>query len=214
MIKILIAEDHAIVREGIRALFENDREITVIGEASNGKKALDKIPQLNPDLVLLDFNMPVMNGLECTRLIREQFPNIKILILSMRDDETGLLQMLDAGADGYLLKDSSKTDLAFAIKKIMNQGMYISAEFTMRMIAKYKEAIRFAKKEKNVVPLSPREMDVLHLIAQGFTNLEIANKLFTSRRTIETHRKKLLEKTHTSNTATLIKFAVQNDMIN
>jgi DNA-binding NarL/FixJ family response regulator len=212
-IRILVTEDHEIVRHGIRALLENDPEISIIGEAANGSEALEKIKQLKPDVVLMDVNMPVMNGLECTRLAKQQFPHVKILVVSMHNEESFLIDLLDAGADGYLLKNSSKADLTFAIKKTMDQGMYISHEFTLSMLDKYKAVTGVPKKEKIDVRLSPREMEVLHLIAEGLTNIEIANKLFTSRRTVETHRKRLLEKTHTTNTATLIRFVVQNEII-
>jgi DNA-binding NarL/FixJ family response regulator len=212
-IKILLAEDHEIVRKGIKALFENSNDFNIVGEASNGKEALEKTIELHPDVILMDMTMPVMNGLECTRIIKERFNTIKILILSMHDEEQYLIEMLDAGADGYVLKSNSRDELAFAIKKIVNGGAYVSPEFTINMLAKYKAASGFSATSKINVTLSPREMDVLYLIAEGLTNIEIANKLFTSRRTVETHRKRLLEKTHTTNTATMIKFAVQHGLV-
>ena len=212
-IKVMLVEDHDLVREGIQSLLETDGEISVIGEARNGSEAINKIGMLDPDVILMDMNMPVMNGLECTRLIRKNYPGKKILILSMHDHENYLIDLLDAGADGYILKNSSKSELLFAIKKIANNGMYMGAEFTLGMLAKYKASNSYKGVSARDLNITDRELDVLNLIAQGKTNSEIANELFTSVRTIETRRKNLLDKTNTTNTATLIKFAFQNGLL-
>jgi DNA-binding NarL/FixJ family response regulator len=212
-VKILLVEDHDIVRQGIRALLEGEKDIvTVIDEARNGAEALEKIRRQSPGVVLMDMNMPIMNGIECTKQIRREFPDVKVLILSMHDHESYLIEMLEAGANGYLLKNAAKDELVFAIKKIANDGIYFGPEFTLNMLAKYKAAIGHSSAKVDV-KLSDREMDVLRLIAMGYTNTEMAKTLFTSVRTIETRRKKLLDKTGTTNTATLIKFAVLNGLI-
>lgn len=214
MINVLLVEDHDIVRQGIRALLENQPEVTVIGEACNGAEALEKLKILKPDVLIMDMNMPVMSGLECTRKVRSEYPDIKILVLSMHDHENYLIEMLDAGANGYVLKNTSKDELVFAIKKIANDGMYIGPEFTMSMLAKYKASTGFAEISPSLdLKISEREMDVLRLVAKGLTNNEIAKQLFTSVRTIETRRKNLLEKTKTTNTATLIRFATIKGII-
>jgi DNA-binding NarL/FixJ family response regulator len=214
MINVLLIEDHDIVRQGIRALLENQPEITVIGEACNGAEAIEKLKVLKPDVLIMDMNMPVMSGLECTRKIRSEYPDIKILVLSMHDHENYLIEMLDAGANGYVLKNTSKDELLFAIKKIANDGMYIGPEFTMNMLAKYKASSGFVEVSPTIdLKISDREMDVLRLVAKGLTNNEIAKQLFTSVRTIETRRKNLLEKTKTTNTATLIRFATIKGII-
>lgn len=214
MISVFLADDHDIVREGIRSLLENEPWIRIVGEARNGKDLLSKLSMPLPDVVLMDMNMPVMNGLECTRILKKEFPSVKILMLSMHDYETYLIDMLEAGADGYILKNSSKDELLFAIKRVADNNKYIGTEFTMNMLAKYKASEGFSdSRQKPNVELSDREMDVLQLIADGLTNIEIAQKLFTSVRTIETRRKKLLEKTGTTNTATLIRFAVNAGLI-
>lgn len=213
-IKVLLVEDHDIVRQGIRALLEGEPEIEVTGEASDGESALGKLAATQPDVVVMDMNMPVMNGLECTRAIKKNSPNIKVLILSMHDHESYLIDTLDAGADGYILKNTTRDELIFAIKKIANDGLYISPEFTLNLMAKYKSMIGKEISEPNTNHnITEREMDVLKLIAQGHTNVEIANKLFTSVRTIETRRKNLLDKTKTTNTATLIRHAVLTGLI-
>jgi DNA-binding NarL/FixJ family response regulator len=212
-VRVVLVEDHEIVRHGLKVLLDGDPQVSVIGEASNGAEALKKLDSIKPDLLVMDMNMPVMNGLECTRLVKKQYPDIKVLILSMLDHESYLIDMLDAGADGYILKNSSREELIFAIKKIANGGMYIGPEFTLSMLAKYKREIGMNGKTPPDIDLTERERDVLDLVAEGLTNVEIASKLFTSVRTIETRRKKLLEKTGTTNTATLIRFAVLNGLI-
>ncbi|MFL5766176.1 MAG: response regulator [Bacteroidia bacterium] len=215
-LNIFLVEDHEIVRKGLKALLEDERGFAVCGEASDGAELLKDLAQGSlPDIVLMDLNMPVMSGLESTRELKLRYPQIKVLVLSMHDHESYLIDMLDAGADGYVLKNASRAELVFAIRQIIADGTYIGTEFTMTMLTKYKSS-QPQSSEKNVKPkidLSPRDLEVLELIAQGFTNMEIANKLFTSVRTIETRRKKLLEKTGTTNTATLIRFATLNQLI-
>lgn len=213
-IKVLLVEDHDIVRQGIRALLEGENDIEVCGEANNGEEALRLVKKTNPDLVLMDMNMPIMNGVEATKKIKAEFPRTKILILSMHDHENYLIEMLDAGADGYILKNSSRTELLFALWKIANDGKYMGAEFTFSMLEKFKASNMGIPSIKRAdIKITDREMDVLLLVADGKTNQEIAQQLFTSVRTIETRRKNLLDKTGTTNTATLIKYAVQHGLV-
>jgi DNA-binding NarL/FixJ family response regulator len=214
-IRVLLVEDHDIVRQGIKALLETDPEIEVVGEACNGEEAMLKVKMHNADVILMDMSMPVMNGLECTRRIKQEFAGKKVLILSMHDHESYLIDLLDAGADGYILKNTSREELLFAIKKIANNGIYMGPEFTLNMLAKYKASTGYINSgsEKKDLNITNREMDVLKLVAEGKTNIEIARELFTSVRTIETRRKNLLEKTGTTNTATLIRYSIQNGLI-
>jgi DNA-binding NarL/FixJ family response regulator len=212
-VKVFLVEDHDIVRQGIKALLTGP-DVEVVGEACNGKEALQKLKGVTPNVLLMDYNMPLMNGLECTKRVKKEYPDIKVLILSMHDHESYLIDMLDAGANGYILKNSSRDELIFAIKKIANDGIYMGPEFTLNMLAKYKAAKGFMGGQKKIdIKITDREMDVLNLVARGLTNTEMANKLFTSVRTIETRRKKLLQKTGTNNTATLVRFAVLNGLI-
>lgn len=214
MINVFYVEDHDIVREGIIVLLESEPGIQVTGQARNGVEALEKLATHQPDVILMDMSMPVMSGLECTRLVKKEFPQVKIIMLSMYDHESYLIDMLDAGANGYIIKNSSKEELVFAIKKVASDGIYIGPEFTLNMLAKYQASMNASSNTQTVeVDLTGREMDVLKLIAEGMTNNEIAKQLFTSVRTIETRRKNLLHKTKTINTATLIRFAVLNGLI-
>jgi DNA-binding NarL/FixJ family response regulator len=211
-IKIFLTDDHVLFRQGIHALLENT-QIEIVGEASNGQETLDKLSTIQPDILLLDISMTVMNGVECAKLIKEGFPGVKILVLSMFDTENNLTEMLDAGARGYILKSGSKEELVFAIKQIFNGNTYISTEFLIKKLGNIKSAVKNANTLIEDLKLSERELEVLKLIVKGYTNSEIAQKLFASVRTIETRRKKLLSKTKTSNTAMLIHFATVNGLV-
>jgi len=213
-IKVLVVDDHDLVREGIRLLLHNNPEIEVVDEAENGEVAIKKAGLAKPHVLLMDLSMPIMNGLECTRLIKLKYPEQKVLVLSMHDDEDYLSEVMDAGADGYILKNSKAKELTSAIKRVANGETYIGHGFKLRTLLSYKlgpeNKGQISLKKLNI---SEREMDVLRLIAEGLTNTQMANRLFTSVRTIETRRKRLLEKTNTNNTATLVKFALSNGWI-
>jgi DNA-binding NarL/FixJ family response regulator len=211
-IRIFLADDHALFRQGIKALLE-DTDIEMVGEASNGRETLDMLNTIKADILLLDINMAVMNGVACARFLKENFPDLKILVLSMCDTENHLTEMLDAGVKGYVLKSGSKEELVFAIKQIFNGGMYVSTEFLIKKLGNIKFAFENANALIENLKLSERELEVLKLIVQGYTNSEIAQKLFASVRTIETRRKKLLNKTKASNTAKLIHFATVNGLV-
>jgi DNA-binding NarL/FixJ family response regulator len=211
-IKIFLADDHELFRQGIHALLE-DTDIEIVGEANNGKETLDKLSTVEPDILLLDISMSVMDGAECAALLKNKFPELKILVLSMYDTENHLTEMLDAGVKGYILKSGSKEELVFAIKQIFNGGMYISTEFLIKKLGNIKSASETTNILIEDLKLSERELEVLKLIVQGYTNSEIAEKLFASVRTIETRRKKLLHKTKASNTAMLIHFATVNGLV-
>jgi DNA-binding NarL/FixJ family response regulator len=213
-IKVFLVDDHDMVRQGVRSLLESNPNTEVVGEAANGKQALLAFRTVKPDIVLMDIRMPVMDGIECTRLIKQKFPEIKVLILSMHDSENYLPDILDAAADGYILKATKHEELLFAIQKIANGGMYMGPEFTLSMLAKNKTTGAYTTGYIPLnIKLTERELDVLHLVAKGLTNDEMAQKLSTSVGTIETRRKKLLDKTGTNNTATLIRYAVLNGLI-
>jgi DNA-binding NarL/FixJ family response regulator len=213
-VRVFLVEDSDIVRLGIKTLLNTADGTEVIGEARNGKDALKQLKVLRPQVLLMDMGAESKDCLDCTRKIRKEYPLLKVLILATEDDENQHLGILEAGANGYILKSTSKEELVFAVKKIARDGIYMGTELTLDLLAKYKAAIGFIKsKPKLNIKISDREMDVLKLIGEGLTNAEMAKKLFTSVRTIETRRKKLLEKTGTTNTATLIRFAVLNALI-
>ena len=214
MIKVLLAEDHNIVRDGIRSLLETDPEITVIDEAVNGREVIEKIAKgIIPDIILADINMPELSGLELIKELKD-VPNISILILSMLDHESYVLDAINSGASGYLLKNISKDELIFAIKHIAAGQKYICSELSFKMLLRVPLITDCVSDEKSINLLSKREKEVLALIGEGHTNVEIADILFTSRRTVEGHRLNLIEKTGVRNTAALIIFAVKNGIIN
>ncbi len=214
MVKILLAEDHKILRDGIKALLEDDPKIKVVAEAGNGQEAIKKLQDTEVDVAILDLNMPIMGGIEATKYIRDNYETTKTLILSMLDDENYLLKGFQAGANGYILKSSGKEELLFAINKLANNECYICSELALALVDRLKDNFGLtAPAGKLDIDFSDREMQVLELMAEGLTNAEIADKICASRRTVETHRKNLIDKTNSRNTASLIKFAITNGLI-
>jgi DNA-binding NarL/FixJ family response regulator len=212
MIKILLAEDHQIVRNGIKNVLENDGAFEVIAETSNGKEALQLIEQgTSPDIILADMNMPEMNGIELAENLKQTANHhIKMVMLTMFDNENYVIDAFNSGVDGYLLKNVSSEELTFALSHVHRNNRYICSDLAMRMLS-------LANHRNNttdcMVDFSKRETEVLSLIAQGYTNKEIADKLYTSRRTVEGHRQTMINKANVRNSAELIRFAVKNSLI-
>jgi DNA-binding NarL/FixJ family response regulator len=208
-IKIVLADDHLVVRKGIKNLLEEEEEIQVIGEASNGKEALKAVEELQPDLLIIDIRMPVMNGLEATHHLSENPKNTKVLILSMHDDEDYILQSIESGASGYLLKDTSKEEFLKAIKSIHQGGKYFSGDVSKVLVNRYlnvkdRNATPIAQTVKNY-EITKREKQILGMIAAGIGNKEIAEQLGKSIRTIETHRFNIMKKLKVNNVVELLK---------
>lgn len=213
-IRILLVDDHKIVRDGIISLLQDDPRLVIVGQAENGIEALDKIEKVEPDLVLLDINMPIMDGLNCAKHITEKFPNVKILTLTMLNEQEHIKNMLAAGAGGYILKSSGREELITAINTVMAGNTFFSEEVKdLIMMDMIKRKTSSGKIVGEPIPLTPREIDVLQLIVDEYTNLEIAEKLFISVRTVDAHRRNLLEKTGSRNTAGLVKYALENDLV-
>lgn len=210
MIKVLIADEQKIHREGLYSLLNNDPEISVVGEACNGREIITFLSTQKADVVILDVNMPQMNGLETTRYIKENFSDVKVLVLTRLEHEHYVSQFFENGAKAYLIRNTDKATLLNTIKKIHTGDTYLSPEITQAIVKNLKDN---AQGLKNGIPLTKREIEVLHLIAEGLTNQEIADKFSTSRRTIESHRKNLIEKTGVKNTASLIKYAFTNGLM-
>jgi len=213
-IKVLVVDDHKIVRDGIKVLLQDEPDIKVVGEAVNGKHALELIPKVKPDLMIIDINMPVMNGIDCTREVAKDHPSVKILALTMLNELEHIKKMIAAGAGGYLLKNSGKDELIEAIKTVISGENYFSDEvknIIMMNMVKGKTLNRKIQGEQ--VPLTNREKDVLKYIVKEYTNQEIAEKLFISVRTVDAHRRTLLEKTGARNTAGLVKYAIENNLV-
>ncbi len=213
MSRIFLVDDHTIVRDGLRALLTNEPDIEIVGEAGNGQELLDRLPTTPADVVMLDANMPVLDGLATTLRLRAEFPQVRILILSMLAHERYIGQLFDAGAAGYVLKSAEKGEILVAIQTIIAGRQFLCSDLGLSMLrkvlAKDDEPEEVAKASR----LSRRESEVLQLLSEGLTTNEIAEKLFTSKRTIETHRQNILEKTQTKNTAALIKMAVTQGLL-
>jgi len=210
LIKILLAEDHQIVRDGIKGILDQEPDMQVVYEAVNGRAVLNYLENgEKPDLILTDMNMPELNGMDMIRALQMDYP---VLVLSMLDNENYVFETIQAGARGYLLKNVSKKEMLFAIRYIVDGGTYICSEISLKTLKRLAQ-IKGPVERRVDIEFSEREMDILQLIAEGLTNNEIAAKLFSSRRTVEGHRLSLMEKTGSKNTATLIKFSVQNGLI-
>lgn len=218
MIKIILADDHNVVRNGIKTLLDQESDMNIVAEATDGQQVLQLLEKCTdlPDIIVTDVNMPVMNGMELIEAINERYPGLKTLVLSMLDHERYITQAFKAGTKAYILKTVSAEELLFAIRHICKYNeRYLSAEISLKMLDKMlftPEAATFSE-HKQPVELSKRELEVLTLIADGYTNLEIAEKLFTSKRTVEGHRQNLIDKTGTRNTASLIRFAIQHKYV-
>jgi len=215
MVNILLAEDHNIVRNGIKMLLEADKDINIVGEAFDGKQALEKVTSgLEIDIVLTDINMPEMDGISLIKEVKQINPNIHVVVLSMHDHEKYIIQAFAEGAKGYVLKNVNADELVFALKYIANGGRYLCSELTMKIVEKMLDSKhQLSESPQPSIDFSLREIEILQLIAEGYTNNEMSEKLFLSKRTIEGHRQSLIDKTNSKNTAALIRFAVRNGFI-
>jgi DNA-binding NarL/FixJ family response regulator len=216
MIRLILADDHKIIRDGIQALLIDESDMQVVGAVANGADLLELLATVPADIVLLDINMPDMDGFTTIQHMAESFPSVRVLVLSMLDNENYIARMIDQGALGYILKTVSKEEMAHAIRMVAEGNHYICTEITLSLLKKIRRTTDrkpIAAQEKAPHDLSKREIEVLQLIAEGFTNADIAEKLFTSKRTIETHRQNLLEKTNSTNTATLIRYAITYGLV-
>jgi DNA-binding NarL/FixJ family response regulator len=216
-IQVYIADDHHLFIAGVKALFSEVPELELAGDAENGRALLDLLTLKKVDVILMDINMPVMSGVETTKKIKELYPEIKILALTMFDDTLHINEMINAGASGYLLKNAGKEELVTAIKKVYAGEKYVSNEVSVklieRMFNKEQEKTSTVASNTRKSELTKREIEIIKLIAQEMTNAEIAAKLNNSPMTIITHRKNLLRKLGVKNTAGLIKYAMQNGLV-
>ena len=210
-INLLIADDHQLITDGISKILETEKIIGEIHTARNGQEAVDKVLTNDIDCVIIDINMPVLNGLEATKLIKQQKPSVKVIVVSMLSDAAIVSKMMKAGADVFINKDTGKTELLKAIAKAMQGEKYISPEISNNLITHLTDRrVQTADNEKK---LTPRELEIIRLIAEGLTNHEIAGKLFLSNVTVDTHRKNMLAKLHLKNTASLVKYAADHNLL-
>jgi two-component system response regulator NreC len=208
----LIADDHTLFREGIRRLLEDQPDIEVLGEAVDGREAVRLANSLHPDVILMDIAMPSLNGLEATRQIKRDHPEIHVLVLTMYDHEEYFRQILEAGASGYLVKRAATSDLVSAILAVYNGEAVLSPTITRLLLEDYLR-IENSKPESEPELLSPREREILQLIAEGKTSREIAEILYLSVKTVQSHRSSLMQKLDLHDRGDLIKYAIQKRII-
>ena len=211
-IKVLIADDHQIVREGLRSMLEKEPGIKVVGEAEEGRTTLRLARELTPDVIIMDVAMPDLNGIEATRQITAEFPTIKVIALSMHDDRRFVLNMIKAGAKGYLLKDSAFKELAKAIRAVMANKTYLSSEIANIVVKDYLLATATSDESSVFTILTPREREVLQLIAEGKTTNQTAEHLHISIKTVETHRTQIMGKLKVKGIAELTKYAIREGL--
>jgi DNA-binding NarL/FixJ family response regulator len=211
MIKILIADDHRMFRDGLRTLLEKQKNTSIVGETKDGPETFDAAIKLRPDVIIMDISMPGLNGIETTRKILNQIASIKILMLSMHSDKRYVTESLKAGAVGYLLKDSAFEELITAIRTISENGIYLSAGVNDSVIREYIAFAKGSAKSPTSI-LSAREREVLQMLAEGKTTKETASSLNVSVKTIETHRKQIMDKLDIHSIAELTKYAIREGL--
>lgn len=202
-IRLALVDDHTLVRDGIRALLSVIPTVTVVGEAENGTDAMVMVEHCNPDLLLVDINLPDINGLELTRKIRDRFPTLKVLVLSMYDSKEYVSESLRSGASGYVLKNAPSREIVAAIEAIKNGGTFYSAEIAQKLLLD----------DGIINELTPRESQVLYKMTQGLNNKEMARELNISVRTVETHRLSIRRKLNIDKPAALVKYAIDHGII-
>jgi two-component system response regulator NreC len=211
--KVLIAEDHTIVRQGLSALINRQPDMAVVGEAGDGKEAVEKTKELCPDVVLMDIAMKHMNGLEATARIKKMAPEVKVLVLTMYENEEYIFQILRAGASGYLLKEAAMNDLISAIKAVKKGESYLSPSISKKVIEDYIRRAELGEKATVNDILSDREREILQLIAEGHTYDDIASILCISKKTVETHRANIMDKLNIHDKVGLVKYAIRKGLI-
>lgn len=212
-LRILLADDHIVMRTGLRALLERQPNLEVVGESENGRNAVDLTASLRPDVVIMDVGMPVLNGIEATKLIVADHPTTAVIILSMHSDESYVMRALKAGARGYLLKDSAPADLLSAILAVSQNKSFFSPKVSRILAEDYVRVLKQKGAVDSYDLLTDREREILQLLVEGKANKEVATSLNISPYTVETHRKHILEKLNLHNPAELILYAVRKGII-
>src|ERR1041385_8650877 len=212
-ITVLLADDHTVVRQGIRALLEAEEDMNVAGEAENGRQAVQMAKRLQPDVVVMDIAMPSLNGLEATRQISRESPKSRVLILSSYSDDEYVQQLTDAGASGYLVKQTAAQDLVTAIREAKRGNAFFSPAIFRRLFEHDRSSVGKPPGEKKAPKLTPRELEVLQLIAEGYANKQIAGELFISIKTVEKHRQQLMHKLDIHDVAGLTRYAIAKGII-
>jgi len=211
-IKVFLADDHAIVRDGLRSILEAQTDITVIGDAANGRQAVQQVKKLRPDVVVMDIVMPELNGIEATKKIRQGCPATRVIILSMHGSTEHIYQALKAGAHGYLLKESAGAEVVSAVRAVHAGRRYLCEKIDEVLIDDYLNHRESSETKTPLERLSQREREILHLVVEGKSSVEIAKILYLSPKTVETYRSRLMQKLNISDLPSLVKFAIQHGL--
>jgi RNA polymerase sigma factor (sigma-70 family) len=211
--RIVIAEDHTILREGLKSLLSSHPDFTIVSEAEDGRKAIQCVEKHKPDLILTDLSMPRMNGMEAIREIKKVSPKTKVLVLTVHKTEEYILATFRAGADGYALKDATHDELVMAIRAVLGGKLYVSPGISDRVIEGFLEGKKEFKLNSVWEALTPREREILKLIAEGYKNKEIAEHLYISVKTVERHRANLMEKLDLHNVQALTAYAIEKGLV-
>ena len=212
-IRILLTDDHTLFRQGIKTLLSAESDIDIVGEAANGAEAVEKISELRPDLVLMDIGMPGLSSFEATRQIKKVRPDTMVLFLTMYDDEDYLVQCMEVGASGYVLKDSPAQQLLAAIRDVYRGGSYLSPRMLSQLVDDFRSRIKSAHRQPRFATLTAREKEILKLLAEGESVKEIAAGLNLSVKTVEAHKFNLMRKLDIHNKAHLVQYAIQKKII-
>ncbi|MFY0758136.1 response regulator transcription factor [Metabacillus dongyingensis] len=210
MIQILLVDDHTVLRDGIRSILDLEFDIRVVGEAVSGDEVLKKVEELRPDCILMDINLPGKNGIEVTSQVKSQYPNCRVLVLTMFEDDEYLMEALRAGADGYLLKDSSSEQVVAAIRMVSQGDSVIHPRMTKKLITYHHKD---TKSEPNENMLTKREKEILFELVKGLSNKEIAEVLFISDKTVKIHINKIFKKLNVKSRSQAVIYAVRNQLV-
>jgi two-component system response regulator NreC len=212
-IHILLADDHTILRAGLKMMLNAQPDMEVVGEAQDGQHALQEAQRLHPDIILMDITMPDMNGIEATRQIKKQLPNVKVLILTMHENDEYVFQALRAGASGYMLKEAADTDLISALHVVQSGDFYLSPTAQSVMVGDYLQRVHAGEEKDRYSTLTEREREILKLVAEGYTNNQIAERLVISPKTVDTHRTHIMDKLNLHSRAELVKYALRRGLL-
>jgi len=212
-IRILLADDHTILRAGLKMMLNAQPDMEIVGEAQDGRQSMQEAQRLQPDIILMDITMPDMNGIEATKQIKKLLPEIKILILTMHEHDEYIFQALRAGASGYMLKEAADTELISAIHIIQSGQFYLSPTAQSVMVGDYLQRLRTGEDKDSYSSLTEREREILKLVAEGYTNNQIAERLVISPKTVDTHRTHIMDKLNLHSRAELVKYAMRRGLL-